>query len=99
MGAIIFDLTFSHFLRVLFYMVLIWKDQGTKTNAKVMAVLPSASPLRSLMKKMMLTLIIIMKRVCIPCSWAKFGQNLQLSIQNVQLGDADHKSGWYGTSG
>ena len=33
----------------------------------------------------------------IPCSWAKFGQNLQLSIQNVHLGDADHKSGWYGT--
>ena len=78
-------------------MMLIWKDQGKK-NAKVMAVLPPASPLRSLMKKMMLTLI-IMKTICIPCSWAKFGQNLQLSIQNVQLGDADHKSGWYGASG
>ena len=29
-----FDLTFSHLLRVLFYMMLIWKDQGTKNKRK-----------------------------------------------------------------
>ena len=29
-----FDLTFSHLLRVLFYMMLIWKDQGKKNKHK-----------------------------------------------------------------
>ena len=38
-----FDLTFSHFLRVLFYMMLIWKDQGKnkrKSNGSSASGLP-----------------------------------------------------------
>ena len=91
-----FDLTFSHFLRVLFYMMLIWKDQG-KNKRKSNGSSTSRLPFEEFNEED--DVDFDQNNDNIPCSWAKFGQNLQLSIQNVQLSDADHKSGWYGTAG
>ena len=78
-------------------MMLIWKDQGKKNKHKFNGSSTSRLPFEEFNEED--DVDFDQNNDNIPCSWAKFGQNLQLSIQNVQLGDADHKSGWYGTSG
>ena len=78
-------------------MMLIWKDQGKKNKRKSNGSSTSRLPFEEFNEEGDVDFDHM--TICIPCSWAKFGQNLQLSIQNVHLGDADHKSGLYGTSG